>query len=247
MTVFADTLLSGLFALGLEIEASIPSALEAHWRLVADHAKRFNLTAIRDEREAALKHYLDCLLLLPLAREVLEKNRIQGSASVLAADIGSGAGFPGLVLALAWPESSWLLLEATGKKCDFLRLCIEELHIKNARALPLRAEAAGHEPELRGQCALVTARAVAALPVLLEYALPLLAEGGIFFAAKGPALAEEEIASANALAVLGAQVCNKREFTLPDGEKRVIASYRKITPTPNKYPRRAGMPEKRPL
>ena len=250
MTIFADTLRSGLAELHMKIDGCNLRALEDHWRLVEEYTVKFNLTAIRDEAEAARKHYLDCLLLLPALREALAEGRAAGTAVAVplrAADIGSGAGFPGLVLALACPASSWLLLEANGKKGVFLRLCLEKLHMQNAGVLHLRAETAGHEPALRGQFGLVTARAVAALPVLLEYALPLLAEGGTFIAAKGPALAEEESAAANALTLLGAAPAGRHIFTLPGGEKRIIASYRKISPTPDKYPRRAGMPEKRPL
>jgi 16S rRNA (guanine527-N7)-methyltransferase len=317
VTIFAETLQSGLAALKLKLDAAALAALEQHWRLVAENNQKFNLTAIRDEAEAAHKHYLDCLLLLPLLRAAAaeqqraamqeqqqEAMRDQLQAAIQAAmqeqiqaatrmqlqttvqtkhqrafrkqlrylereqerehqraamleqqpapalravDIGSGAGFPGLVLALACPESNWTLLEANNKKCSFLRLCIEELSIKNARALPLRAEEAGHKKSLRKEFDLATARAVAALPVLLEYALPLLALGGVFVAAKGPALKEEEAAAANALAVLGAKADKKKHFTLPGGEKRVIACYHKVADTPDKYPRRAGMPEKRPL
>jgi 16S rRNA (guanine527-N7)-methyltransferase len=246
MTVFAETLRLGLMALGLEIDAALPAALESHWRLVSEYGQKFNLTAIKDEAEAARKHYLDCLLLLPWLRQVVREQWRAGRA-LWAADIGSGAGFPGLVLALACPESNWLLLEASGKKCGFLRRCMEELRIENARVLALRAEEAGRDTALRGRFDVATARAVAALPVLLEYALPLLTVGGTFIAAKGPALAAEEEAAAKALAVLGAALGPRQEFTLPGGERRVIACYRKTAATPAAYPRRAGMPEKRPL
>jgi 16S rRNA (guanine527-N7)-methyltransferase len=246
MTIFAQALLTGLQALDIEISAATLKALEEHWRLVAEYDKQFNLTAIRGEEEAAHKHYLDSLLLLYLLEEAVQEAR-QAGQTLYAADIGSGAGFPGLVLALACPKSEWLLLEAGGKKCGFLRLCLAELNIKNASALALRAEEAGQTAEWRGQFSLVTARAVAALPVLLEYALPLLKVGGTFLAAKGPALPAEETAAAQALAVLGAEPLGQHRFTLPGGEQRIVARYRKLRETPAKYPRRPGMPEKRPL
>jgi len=264
MSIFAETLKSGLDELDLQLDSGVLAGLELHWRLVEKCNQTFNLTAIHDEAEAALKHYLDCLLLLPQLRvmiaeqqqlwrlatmdgQSLEEEEQPPAPMLYAVDIGSGAGYPGLVLALACPEIYWFLLESNSKKHSFLLMCISLLCIKNARALPWRAEVAGRQNFMREKLDLVTARAVAGLPVLLEYALPLLREGGTFIAAKGPALPVEEAAAAKALAVLGAEPSAKQEFTLPGGEQRMIACYSKRAPTPDKYPRRAGMPEKRPL
>jgi len=243
---FAKALQVGLKAADIELEADIMQKLEQHWELLAEHQQKFNLTAIRDGVVAARKHYLDCLLLLPLLREAVAEQQ-QAGLTLTAADIGSGAGFPGLVLALACPQSSWVLVEANGKKCRFLNLCLEKLAIENARVLPLRAETIGQKAAWRGQFDLVTARAVAALPVLLEYAMPLLRVGGTFIAAKGPSFPEEEAAAATALTVLGAQPAKKQAFALPGGDKRILACYSKTQATSEKYPRRAGIPEKKPL
>lgn len=246
MSIFFENLQFGLKAMGISLEAATLLKLERHWQLVCEYNQKFNLTAIHDDAQAAHKHYVDCLLPLPRLHDLAQREQQKGRV-LKAADIGSGAGFPGLVLALACPHSEWLLLEAGGKKCRFLQLCLKELSISNVRALPLRAEQAGREAGLREQYHLVMARAVAPLSVLAEYALPLLALGGQFAALKGPALAEEEEAAAKALAVLGACRGERQEFTLPGGETRYIAWYEKIAPIAEKYPRRVGIPEKRPL
>ncbi|MCL1816712.1 MAG: 16S rRNA (guanine(527)-N(7))-methyltransferase RsmG [Clostridiales bacterium] len=246
MNIFLENLQRGLDGFNIDLDTAMQKQLEDHWHLVIEFNKKFNLTAILDDREAAIKHYVDCLLMLPLVREMAQQ-ALQKKQPLIAADIGSGAGFPGLVLALACPQSRWVLLEASGKKLAFLLYCIQKLAIENLYAMPKRAEMAGREASLRETFNLVTARAVAPLPMLLEYALPLLRQGGVFVAAKGPALASEEALAANALNVLGGEIGKKYEFTLPDEEKRIIACYKKITPTPAKYPRRAGIPKKRPL
>jgi len=241
VTLFTDALAHALNAYDLIIDEQTLLKLEAHWRLVTEYNKKFNLTAILEEQAALYKHYVDCLLLLPLL-----KKEMKNAAPFVAADIGSGAGFPGLVLAIACPQSTWYLLEATHKKCSFLELCGKNLSLDNIHALPQRAETAG-QGSLRASFDFTAARAIAPLTVLLEYALPLLKERGLFIAAKGPALSQEEEAAATALRLLGAQAEFKQQFTLPHNEQRILACYRKISPTPAPYPRRPGLPEKRPL
>ena len=220
----------------------IRETLTRHFALLTAANRRFNLTAITDPAAAAVKHYADSLALLPRLDELAG-----AAADPALADLGSGGGFPGLALAVARPELPVVLLEAAQKKCQFLADCAAALALPAVQALPLRAEDAGRDPAFRGRFAFVTARAVAELRVLLEYALPLLRPGGRFFAYKGAAWAEEVAAAQNAARLLGGEFAEPLRYTLPGGEQRAVVEIVKTGATPDKYPRRPGMPEKRPL
>ncbi len=209
--------------------------LKEHWRLVEEGAKIMNLTAIRDEEAAAVKHYLDSLLVLPY---------LQGTSCL---DIGSGAGFPGMPLALLRPEIKFVLLDSTGKKCRFVSDCAHALNLTNVTVYQGRAEEAARQKQLRAAFDTVTARAVASLPTLLEYVLPFLKTGGLFIAMKGPALQAELAQSKDALFELKAQIEQVLPKELPGGERRLLALIRKTGQTPQKYPRSVGKPEKMPL
>lgn len=212
--------------------------LERHWQLLLAANREFNLTAISDPEQAAEKHYADSLLARPAF----------AGRPGRALDIGSGGGFPGLVLAVACPDWDFTLLEATGKKCAFLERCGRELGLSNVRVLNCRAEEAGRDPALRAGFDLATARAVAPLAVLAEYALPLLRLGGRLAALKGAGW-EAELAQAEAaLALLGGGVAQAIPQQLPrSGDQRALLLIEKLAPTPDKYPRRPGIPQKRPL
>ena len=211
--------------------------LQAHWALVREADRRFNLTAVADE-EAAEKHYRDCLA----AREVLRD--LPAGSRVL--DLGTGAGFPGLVLACTCPELRFTLLDATAKKCDFLRETAATLDLANAEVVCGRAEELGRGP-LRESFDLVTARAVASLRELVELALPLLKQGGVLLAMKGANWSEEVEEAGHALTELAGAVKESREYTLSAGDRRCLLLIEKLGPTSDKYPRRPGMPHKRPL
>ena len=209
--------------------------LKEHWRLVEQGSKIMNLTAIRDEEAAAVKHYLDSLLALPY---------LQGSSCL---DIGSGAGFPGMPLALLRPDIKFVLLDSTGKKCRFISDCVQILKVANVTVYQGRAEEAARQKQLRASFDTVTVRAVSALPVLIEYALPFLKTGGLFIAMKGPALQDELTQSKNALRELKAEIEQVVQTELPGGEHRLLALIRKKGQTPQQYPRAVGKPEKMPL
>ncbi len=238
-----ETLLEELFnQAGLEINAWERASLARHWRLLYAANQQFNLTAIQEDALAAEKHYLDSLLPLAQLREAA------GGRQALLADIGSGGGLPALPLAICLPDFSFTLLEATGKKCAFLAETVEKLALANVSVRKLRAEEAGRDPALRAGFDFVTARAVARLPVLLEYALPLLKPGGRFFAYKGAEAGLEVRESSRALAVLGGKISAVHDFTLPlSKEQRTVIQVTKEKKTPDRYPRRPGMPGKAPL
>jgi 16S rRNA (guanine527-N7)-methyltransferase len=163
----------------------------------------------------------------------------------MIADLGSGAGLPGLVLAAALPDACVVLVEATARKCDFLRDALDAMALRNAEVVRLRAE---EWTDGIGRCDVVTARAVAALPVLCEYAAPLLRDGGVLVAWKG-AVSSSEAADARAAAThLGLQVGPVRSVVpYPGSERRTLHVLHKVAPTPPNYPRRAGIATKRPL
>jgi len=207
--------------------------------LLRENAKH-NLTAITAPEEINQKHFADSLALLDDA-----PCPVPQGASLL--DVGSGGGFPGVPLKIARPDISLTLLEATGKKAGFLALLLEELGLEG-HVLNTRAEQAAHEPAHREQYDVVTARAVAALPVLCELCLPFVKPGGVFVAYKGPReKAEEELQSAaRAIKALGAQLEHLHsETTVYGGRSRIIL--RKIGHTPANYPRNHGAMLKKPL
>ncbi|MGC8825902.1 MAG: 16S rRNA (guanine(527)-N(7))-methyltransferase RsmG [Anaerolineae bacterium] len=201
--------------------------------------RRFNLTAIEERDQIQVKHFLDSLSLLTVWRP-------EGQPSVM--DVGAGAGFPGLPLKIVCPQLRLTLVEAAAKKVEFLRHIIALLGLSDVIALHERAEALGRRPPYREQYDLVVARAVAALPELAEYTLPFARVGGLVAAYKGPAAAQEVQAAEFALAVLGGRLERLVRVEVPGlAEERCLVLIRKAAPTPAQYPRRPGIPHKRPL
>lgn len=208
-----------------------------HEMLVAANA-RMNLTRVPDDpAEAVDRNYLDCVA--PLAGGF--------PAAATAVDVGSGAGFPGIPLAIMLPGTRFTLIDALSKRVEFLRSVIECLGL-NAEALHLRAEDAARQSTLRESFDLAVARAVAPMNVLCEYLLPLVKVGGHMLALKGPGLDEELKGADNALSLLGGEIEGVQPLAIPgrDWDHRA-AWIKKTAPTPEKYPRRAGAAGKRPL
>ena len=222
---------------GIVIKKEQILLLERHWQLLQNENKKFNLTAIRDEDEAIIKHYLDSLILLSIMKD-------RG----IMLDIGSGPGFPGMPLAIADPDREYVLLEATGKRAKFLETIKEELKINNVSIINNRAEKAAHDKKMRASFHYVAARAVSSLAVLLEYAIPFLETDGIFMAMKGPEIKEEILLADNALRILNAKIIEIIEYRLADTtDRRTIILIKKAKETSDRYPRREGKPEKSPL
>ena len=208
--------------------------------MLTEAGRKMNLTRVgEDEREAVDRNYLDSLA--PLAVNGL----IEGACTL--ADAGSGAGFPGLVLAIALPDVRVTLVDALSKRVGFLREVIRALGL-NARAVHARCEDAGRAPDLRDGFDLVTARAVADTPLLLELALPLVKPGGRLLCYKGPAVAEELERARHALSALNGRVTGVLSAPIPgrDWDHRLLV-VEKTGATPAAYPRKAGVPERRPL
>lgn len=208
--------------------------LKRYAALLIEWNAKMNLTAIKEEGEIVEKHFLDCLI-------PAKSLPIGGKA---CCDLGTGAGFPGLVWAIAFPTCSMTLVEATGKKCIFLSTVIKELGLVNVHILNQRAE----ELNAKNQFDVVVARALAPLPILIELALPLLKVHGVFLAMKGSKGREELAESKNALAALGGAVATAQEDRLPNDEGfRLNIAIEKTRPTERKYPRKWAEIEKKPL
>ena len=193
--------------------------------------QKMNLTAIVDRQGIEEKHFLDSLLLVPLLPE--------GCKSLI--DVGTGAGFPGVVAKVALPGLRLTLLDSLQKRVTFLEELSAHLGFGGVTCLHGRAEESGRDPALREQFDVATARALA------EYCLPFVRLGGRFFALKGPACEEELERAASAIALLGGEVVGVHPQTLPDGSSRNIVEVKKISQTPTKYPRNAGKIKKNPL
>ena len=203
-----------------------------------DWNTRFNLTAITDPDEVLFKHFLDSLSLL----------RVYDKPQARVLDIGAGAGFPGIPLKILRPQWQVVLLEATGKKVTFLQHVIDTLQLQGIEAVHGRAEDLGHQQQYRASFDLVTARAVASLPTLLEYAAPYCRVGGrIVFPKKGD-LAEELAQGKHAASQLGAIFKADRIVILPgleDGRRLLV--WQQIKPCPAQYPRGGSVIARKPL
>jgi 16S rRNA (guanine527-N7)-methyltransferase len=201
--------------------------------------ERYNLTAIRDLEEVRVKHFLDSLTCIQAMKDAPGKRIV---------DIGSGAGFPGLVLKIVYPAVQLTLVDSVGKKIDFCRHMVKTLGLDQVETLQERAENIGQSLAYREQYDWAVARAVAALPVLAEYLLPLVRIGGRMLAMKGENGPVESHAAEHALQMLGGHLRQLLPVTLPGvAEERYLVIVDKVAATPTRYPRRVGMPSKRPL
>lgn len=199
--------------------------------------QKINLTAIVEPKEIAIKHFLDSLL-------VFKAIDIKPNSKII--DIGTGAGFPGVVLKIARKDIQLTLLDSLNKRLVFLSELGKELNLEY-EIVHERAEIAANQQKHREQYDVVTSRAVSKLNVLSEYCIPYLKKGGLFVAMKGPNL-DDEIQEANkAIKTLGGKLDDIKEFTLPDGSNRNIVVIKKIKNTEKKYPRNTAQIKKNPL
>lgn len=225
--------------LGLKLTGGQLEQFEKFYALLVEANKSFNLTAITDEREVAIKHFLDSLTCQATVN-------LNGAPKIV--DIGTGAGFPGIPLKIYRPGIILTLVESLEKRVKFLNDAVAALGLSETRVIHARAEDFCRDGEHREQYDLAVARAVAGLPVLAEYCLPAVKVGGLFVAMKGPKVEDETKAAKSALSILGGTLENVIQLRLPlSGDERNLVMVRKTGPSPAKYPRRAGMPQKKPL
>ena len=222
-------------ALGIPLTGKMLDMLDQYAEILVEYNQKVNLTAITDPEGIEDKHFADSLLLANLPET-------QGKL----VDVGTGAGFPGVVAKIYKPELELTLMEPTGKRVDFLKYLCSELGLTGVEFAKERAEEAARKV-WREQFDVATARGVAALPMLSEYCLPLVKVGGVFLAMKGPGAAEELTESGAALKKLGGQGKGVAEFHLPGGDTRNIICVKKISQTSAAYPRNGGKIAKSPL
>lgn len=218
---------------GIELTDTLYDKLEVYYERLITVNESFNLTTVTERDRVYKLHFLDSLLALEAIPE-----------GVTLCDVGSGAGFPGLVLALFRPDMNVTLMDSLGKRVNFLTETAEKLGLQNVKAVHIRAEDAG-KGAYRSSFDIVTGRAVARLDILAEYCLPLCKKNGSFIAYKTD---EEELKLfESALRELGGKKAFLRQFVLPDGEKRCIIGIKKAFDTPAKYPRSGNKPRISPL
>jgi 16S rRNA (guanine527-N7)-methyltransferase len=236
-------LIEGASKLGIELNGRQVKQFELYYQELIEWNKKINLTAITDYSSVQVKHFLDSLTVtLPLPRKDTERSDFN------IIDIGTGAGFPGVPLKILLSESRLVLIEPTTKKTAFLHRLIHKLELKNIEILNNRAEEAAHLWPYREQFALVLSRAVASLPVLVELTLPFCQVGGRFIAQKKGDVNQEVNGAEKAIATLGGRLDQIRKIELDEfDDARYLVIIDKIYPTPNKYPRRPGLPRRRPI
>jgi 16S rRNA (guanine527-N7)-methyltransferase len=236
-------LIAGAGKLGIEFSASQVKQFELYCQELIEWNERINLTAITDYSAVQVKHFLDSLTItLALPEKEIEKPDFN------IVDIGTGAGFPGLPLKILFPRPRLVLLEPTRKKTAFLHHVVRKLELENVEVLNSRAEEAAHLLRYREQFDLVLSRGVALLPTLVELTLPFCRIGGRFIAQKKGDAEQEAGRTEAAIAILGGELNQIRKIELEEfSDARYLVIIDKIRPTPVKYPRRAGLPKRRPI
>lgn len=224
---------------GVELNEKQLSQFQKYYEMLIEWNEKINLTAITDFEEVLMKHFLDSISI---------GHFIKQDESISILDIGTGAGFPGIPIKIAFPDTKVTLMDSLNKRVSFLNEVIKELHLIDISAIHGRAEDFAKEDLLREKFDLCVSRAVANLSSLCEFCIPYVKVGGKFISYKSEKANQELVASENAIKILGGGnvICN--EFLLPIIEgKRTLVCIEKISNTPDKYPRKAGTPIKKPL
>jgi len=224
---------------GIHLSKSQYAALERFADLMEAKNKVLNLTNIRDRKDFMVKQILNSLMLGKF---------VNFESGNYVADLGTGGGFPGIPLAIAYPEVQFFLVDSVQKKIRAVEEFVEQLGLKNVKGFSDRIEVLGQDSDYRQRFDLVTAQALAPLPVLLELAMPLVRVGGVFAAMKGPNYPEEIAQSKGAMKSLVLGEPTIKSYKLPDGVgSRHLLMFHKTKSTPPQYPRAVGIPNKDPL
>ncbi len=227
---FQEALAIHSTAYGVEWTEKQKEQLEQFYYMLVEKNKVMNLTGITEEEEFVLKHIIDSI-------SCVDEQYFLKNASLI--DVGTGAGFPGIPIAIYRPDLQITLFDSLQKRLSFLEEVIDTLGLAGVVTCHGRAEDVAHQTSFREQFDIATSRAVARLPILLEYALPFIKKGGLFVALKGAAYEDEQKESNNALQKLGGELKEVREIKLPTLEdKRAVVFVRKMKITPMKYPRK---------
>ena len=219
----------------IEIEKEKLKLFYKYMKVLLEWNEKINLTAITDEKEIILKHFIDSLTI----NKYIKKEDI-------VMDMGTGAGFPGIPLKIINADTKFILVDSLNKRINFLTEVKEKLKLEKLDLLHARAEDLGNNAEYREKMDVVVSRAVANLRTLTEYTVPFVKKGGIFISMKGPNVQEEIELAQNAIEILGGKIEKVENFKLADMERNIIV-IRKEKVTPKKYPRKAGIPAKQPI
>ena len=237
-----DKLNTGAKKLGLFLKPRQLEQFDIYYQELLDWNQRMNLTAITDYEEVQMKHFLDSLTV------TLALKQPAGGESLRIIDVGTGAGMPGLPLKILFPDIRLALLEATAKKAEFLRHLTHKLGLEDIEIVVGRAEEIAHQSEYRERFNIVLSRAVATLATLLELTLPFCAVGGSFIAQKKGEIEPEISRATRAIDILGGNLREVKRIDLKEfDDERYLVIIDKVTATPNQYPRRPGIPAKRPI
>lgn len=224
---------------GITLTDKQKKQFETYFRLLVEWNEKINLTAITDKEEVYLKHFFDSIA--PILQGYIDNSPL----SIL--DIGAGAGFPSIPMKILYPEIDITIIDSLNKRINFLNILANELELSGVHFFHGRAEDFGQDKVFRAKFDIVTARAVARMPVLAELTIPFLKVNGRLIALKAAAAEEELISAEKALKTLFSQVTVNKNYKLPNGDDRNITIVSKKKETPNKYPRKAGTPNKKPL
>ena len=231
-----DILMQGFGELGISVPETACDALKTYFEYLEEKNKVMNLTAISGEEDVARLHFMDCAAMLKAVS--LEGKRV--------IDVGTGAGFPGMVLKILAPSGEFTLLDSLNKRIDFLSEVCEKLNLEGIDCIHARAEEAA--AEMGGTFDVATSRAVARLNVLCELCLPFLKVGGVFAAMKGPDCGEELLEAENAIKLLGGRIKENVSYVIPGTDiTHSLVLIEKVKPTHPKYPRKWAQIKKQPL
>lgn len=234
-----DILRKGLEDLGIDVTDKMLKDLKIYRDILVEWNQKMNLTGIEEEKEVFIKHFLDSI-------SAVSNGYIKNGISLI--DVGTGAGFPGLPLKICLRDIKLTLLDSLNKRINFLQEVSNTVNLEDVEFIHGRAEDFGKDSKYREQFDVATARAVAGLPILMEFCVPFVKLGGYFVCLKGPNANLELEESQKAMEVLGLEFIEKIDIELPNEElKHNILVFKKVKNTPEKYPRKAGKPAKSPI
>lgn len=237
----------GCQTLGLELTPAQLAQFQLFYQELVEWNQKFNLTAITAYAEVQTKHFLDSLVGVSILAEEL-RQPLPITQSLRCLDVGTGAGFPGVPLKIAMPQTDWTLMDGTGKKILFLDQLVKKLGLTEVTLVQGRAEELGQQSPYREKFELVTGRAVAPLNILVEYLLPLVQQDGWAMIYKGASAPQEFMEARKAIELLGGETVRLAPVQVPFlEEKRFLLLIKKVRPTPDIYPRSQGMARKKPL
>ena len=234
-----EILRQGINGFGIEANDQMINDLKTYREILVDWNQKMNLTGIEEEREVFIKHFLDSI-------SAVSNGYIKNGISLI--DVGTGAGFPGLPLKICLRDIKLTLLDSLNKRINFLQEVSNTVNLEDVEFIHGRAEDFGKDSKYREQFDVATARAVAGLPILMEFCVPFVKLGGYFVCLKGPNANLELEESQKAMEVLGLEFIEKIDIELPNEElKHNILVFKIVKNTPEKYPRKAGKPAKSPI